>query len=316
MCGIAGFTVPFGLPAEERRVRFGSRLRRMAASLRHRGPDAQRGLFLDGVALGHARLAIVDLVGGAQPMRDPDTGVTIVFNGEIFNYLELRERLGSHRVFRTKSDTEVILACYLDRGIDCVLDFIGQFAFAIHDPRSGVLWLARDRVGILPLHYTRTAEGLAFASEAKALFAGGWPAGRTAVSRPGAIGIPTSASNLAPRSTRPAPRRNLALCWWTRCACACAPTCRSRPISPAGSTRASFAASPSRSSAARSTLSRWASRTLASTNAPSRTRWLAGWPRGIARSSSAHGTSESCCRRWSVKRSRSCCGRRLRRCSA
>jgi len=174
MCGIAGFTVPFGLRAEERRVRFGSRLRRMAASLRHRGPDAQRGLLLDGVALGHARLAIVDLVGGAQPMRDPDTGVTIVFNGEIFNYLELRERLGSHRVFRTKSDTEVILACYLDRGIDCVLDFIGQFAFAIHDPRSGVLWLARDRVGILPLHYTRTAEGLAFASEAKALFAGGW----------------------------------------------------------------------------------------------------------------------------------------------
>src|SRR5438105_3091073 len=174
MCGIAGFTLPFGLPAEERRVRFGNRLCSMAASLRHRGPDAQRGLLLDGVALGHARLAIVDLVGGVQPMRDPVSGVTIVFNGEIFNYLELRERLASHRVFRTRSDTEVILACYLERGIDCVLDFIGQFAFAIHDPRTRALWLARDRVGILPLHYTRTNEELAFASEAKALFAGGW----------------------------------------------------------------------------------------------------------------------------------------------
>jgi asparagine synthase (glutamine-hydrolysing) len=174
MCGIAGFTLPFGLTAEERRARFGGRLRRMAASLRHRGPDAQRGLLLDGVALGHTRLAIVDLVGGAQPMRDPVTGVTIVFNGEIFNYLELRDRLASRYVFRTRSDTEVILACYLDRGIDCVLDFIGQFAFAVHDPRTRNLWLARDRVGILPLHYTRTADALAFASEAKALFAGGW----------------------------------------------------------------------------------------------------------------------------------------------
>jgi asparagine synthase (glutamine-hydrolysing) len=174
MCGIAGFTLPFGIPAEERRVRFGSRLCRMAASLRHRGPDAQRGLLLDGVALGHARLAIVDLVGGAQPMRDPVTGVTIAFNGEIFNYLELRKRLASHRAFRTRSDTEVILASYLERGIDCVLDFIGQFAFAIYDPRTHALWLARDRVGILPLHYARIAEGLAFASETKALFAGGW----------------------------------------------------------------------------------------------------------------------------------------------
>jgi asparagine synthase (glutamine-hydrolysing) len=172
MCGIAGFTFPFGLAAGERDARFGGRLRRMAASLRHRGPDAQRGLLLDGVALGHTRLSIVDLAGGSQPMRDPATGVTIVFNGEIFNYLELQERSRYH--FRTRSDTEVILACYLERGVDCVLDFIGQFAFAIYDPRVRTLWLARDRVGILPLHYTESAEGLAFASEAKALFAGGW----------------------------------------------------------------------------------------------------------------------------------------------
>jgi asparagine synthase (glutamine-hydrolysing) len=174
MCGIAGFTLPFGLSAEERRARFGHRLRSMAASLKHRGPDAQTALLFDGMALGHARLSIVDLVGGAQPMCDPATGVALVFNGEIFNYLELRERLASRHAFRTRSDTEVILACYLDRGIDCILDFIGQFAFAIYDPRIRTLWLARDRVGILPLHYTETAEGLAFASEVKALFAGGW----------------------------------------------------------------------------------------------------------------------------------------------
>jgi asparagine synthase (glutamine-hydrolysing) len=174
MCGIAGFTLPFGLSAEERRHRFGRPLRLMAASLRHRGPDAQRGVLLDGVALGHARLSVVDLVGGSQPMRDPATGVTIVFNGEIFNYLELREPLRSRHAFSTSSDTEVILASYLARGIDCVLDFNGQFAFAVYDPRIRTLWLARDRVGILPLHYTETSEGLAFASEVKALFVGGW----------------------------------------------------------------------------------------------------------------------------------------------
>jgi len=174
MCGIAGFTLSYGLPAEERRARFGGRLRRMAASLRHRGPDDQSALLLDGIALGHARLSIVDLAGGAQPMRDPDTGVAVVFNGEIFNYLELREQLRSRHAFRTRSDTEVLLACYLHRGIDCVIDFIGQFAFAIYDPRIRTLWLARDRAGILPLHYTETPEGFAFASEAKALFAGGW----------------------------------------------------------------------------------------------------------------------------------------------
>jgi len=176
MCGIAGFTFSVGLSTEERRALFGDRARRMAASLRHRGPDAQRGLLLDGVALVHARLSILDPVGGSQPMRDRSTGVAIVFNGEIFNYLELREQLGSRYAFRTRSDTEVLLACYLHRGIDCVIDLLGQFAFAIYDPRIRTLWLARDRVGIVPLHFTETAEGFAFASEAKALFAGGWRA--------------------------------------------------------------------------------------------------------------------------------------------
>ena len=174
MCGIAGFTMPRVPASSDQQGVAGARLRQMTASLHHRGPDAQRGILLDGIALGSTRLAIVDLAGGSQPMRDPQTGVTIVFNGEIFNYPELRRELAARYPFRTSSDTEVILASYLERGIDCVLDFNGQFAFALYDPRTHALWLARDRVGILPLCYARTADGLAFASEAKALFAGGW----------------------------------------------------------------------------------------------------------------------------------------------
>jgi len=171
MCGIAGFTTPRGLAPEQRRSRYEKRLRRMTASLWHRGPDAQQGLLLDGAALGHTRLAIVDLEGGAQPMRDPRTGVTLVFNGEIFNYLELRRELDDYE-FRTRADTEVLLAAFLRWGTDCLDRFNGQFAFAVFDPRTGVLHLARDRVGILPLYYAFTPEGLAFASEAKALVAG------------------------------------------------------------------------------------------------------------------------------------------------
>ncbi len=176
MCGITGFTLPTGLKPRERRDRFGERLRAMTAALRHRGPDAQRGVLLDGAALGHARLAIIDVASGHQPMRDEATGVTLVFNGEVFNYLELRERLDYP--FRTRSDTEVILASYLARGIDCVEAFVGQWAFALWDPRDGSLWLSRDRVGVRPLFYAVTKDGLSFASEAKALFAGRWLAPR------------------------------------------------------------------------------------------------------------------------------------------
>jgi asparagine synthase (glutamine-hydrolysing) len=172
MCGIAGFTFVPGSSGSER-SRHADRVRRMTASLRHRGPDAQRAVVLDEVALGTARLAIVDLAGGSQPMRDPATGVTVVFNGEIFNHVELRERFREHS-YRTRSDTEVILAAYLALGIECVRELNGQFAFALWDPRSRVLWLARDRVGIAPLFYSVADGQLAFASEAKALFAGDW----------------------------------------------------------------------------------------------------------------------------------------------
>jgi Glutamine amidotransferase domain len=120
MCGIAGFTFARGLPPEERRARWGERLRSMIGAVGHRGPDARRGVVLDGVALGHARLAIVDVEGGQQPMLDPATGVTLVFNGEIFNHVELRARLAPRYPFRTRSDTEVLLAAWLDRGPACL----------------------------------------------------------------------------------------------------------------------------------------------------------------------------------------------------
>jgi asparagine synthase (glutamine-hydrolysing) len=173
MCGIAGVVFAKGLPPGEARARYEPVVRRMTASLQHRGPDALRAILLDGAALGHARLSIVDIASGHQPMIDPLTGVTIVFNGEIFNHIELREKLRSAYDFRTRSDTEVILASFLARGIDCVEDFNGQFAFAIYDPRQGTLWLARDRYGKRPLYYFEGAGTFFFASEAKALFAGG-----------------------------------------------------------------------------------------------------------------------------------------------
>lgn len=177
MCGIAGFTIPAGLSAAARRERYGERARAMTASLFHRGPDAQRVSLLDGVVLGHTRLSIVDLATGHQPMCDPETGVAVVFNGEIFNWPELKASLPGYR-FRTTSDTEVLLAAFLARGIDCVKDFVGQFAFAVFDPRDRSLWLARDRVGIRPLYLAQTSEGVAFASEARALFAAQWLAPR------------------------------------------------------------------------------------------------------------------------------------------
>ncbi|AKU89855.1 asparagine synthase (glutamine-hydrolyzing) [Vulgatibacter incomptus] len=171
MCGIAGFALPIA-PSPDERAAFAARLRRMVASLRHRGPDALNGLVLPGIALGHARLSIVDPAGGHQPMRDAGTGVTLVFNGEIFNHPELREALAPGYRFRTASDTEVLLAAFLEHGIDCVDELNGQFAFAIHDPRDGSLWLGRDRFGKLPLFYVHDRDCFAFASEAKALFAG------------------------------------------------------------------------------------------------------------------------------------------------
>ena len=150
-------------------------MRRMLGAIRYRGPD-QFGVYAfaderSGVALGNARLSIIDLGGGQQPISNEDGTLWIVFNGEIFNYIELRpelEKLG-HR-FQTDSDTEVIIHLYEEYGPACVDHLIGQFVFAIWDERARSLFVARDRVGIRPFYYTIQQGALIFASEMKAIF--------------------------------------------------------------------------------------------------------------------------------------------------
>lgn len=167
MCGIAGlWSAPGAAPPRRDEVE------RMVAALHHRGPDGQGVLVQGPIGLGHARLAIIDLAGGAQPMGNEDGAIQVVFNGEIFNYLELREDLlkRGHR-FATASDTEVLVHLYEEHGDAFVRHLNGQFAIALWDGRRQRLVLARDRVGIRPLFHTRVNGRLAFASEVKALFA-------------------------------------------------------------------------------------------------------------------------------------------------
>jgi asparagine synthase (glutamine-hydrolysing) len=170
MCGIGGI-----LPSPGRGPASRAALERMLSVLDHRGPDGY-GIFRDaGVALGHTRLSIIDLTGGAQPLCNEDGTVWLTFNGEIFNYVELRETLlALGHVFRTQSDSEVIVHAYEAWGEQAWLRFNGQFAFALWDARQQRLHLVRDPLGILPIHYAETAAGLIFASEAKALFASGY----------------------------------------------------------------------------------------------------------------------------------------------
>lgn len=149
-------------------------LERMAGALHHRGPDGY-GYYVDGpIGLGHARLSIIDLATGDQPIHNEDRSVWVTFNGEIFNYIELREQLRAqgHR-FYTTSDTEVIVHLYEQHGEQFVEHLNGQFAIALWDARAQRLVLARDRVGIRPLFYARSKHRFLFASEAKALFAEG-----------------------------------------------------------------------------------------------------------------------------------------------
>jgi asparagine synthase (glutamine-hydrolysing) len=136
----------------------------------HRGPDDQ-GLFVEGpVGLGHRRLSIIDLSGGHQPLSNEDGSVTVVFNGEIYNFGDLRpELIGRGHTLATKSDTEVIVHHYEDKGPQCVESFRGMFAFALWDARRRELLLARDRLGVKPLYYLETGTSLLFASEIKSL---------------------------------------------------------------------------------------------------------------------------------------------------
>ncbi len=166
MCGIAGF---FQLREDRRSDE--ALLGRMVNSLRHRGPDEFGAYFDNHCALGQARLSIIDLAGGSQPLANEDESLWITFNGEIFNYIELREELekAGHR-FRTRSDTEVIVHAYEEWGRDCLNRFNGQFAFVIYNKNDKSLFIARDRLGIRPLFYGSFNGRFYFASEIKAIF--------------------------------------------------------------------------------------------------------------------------------------------------
>lgn len=194
MCGIAGIVAT----SPDRTVG-ADELRRMLGTLRHRGPD-QFGIYTDAHAgLGNARLSIVDLGGGQQPIANEDGTRWIVFNGEIFNHVELRPELEArgHR-FVTHCDTEVILHLYEEYGAAGLSRLNGQFAIAIWDARERTLFLARDRLGVRPLFYTRAGGRFVFGSEIKALFA---VAGVRAEIEPAAIGQAfTFWTALSPRS--------------------------------------------------------------------------------------------------------------------
>lgn len=168
MCGIAGI------------VQFSKKpvvladLQAMNQAMRHRGPDGD-GLFVAGnVGLAHRRLAIIDPRAGVQPFKSEDDGLALTYNGEVYNYIELKDELKAELPFRTTSDTEVVLRAYQKWGIDSVSRLQGMFAFGLYDRAAAKLYLVRDRLGIKPLYYHCTPERLAFASELSALLTLPW----------------------------------------------------------------------------------------------------------------------------------------------
>lgn len=168
MCGIAGFVLKGDLPAQK------GCLKRMADSIAHRGPDAE-GFFVEqGIALANRRLSIIDIAGGKQPMQSEDGRLVIVYNGEVYNFQQIRRELeGEGAKFRTNSDTEAILNAHAVWGDGAIKRFNGMFAYALYDRKEKRLFLARDRLGIKPLHYSLNGSGFFFASEIKALLASG-----------------------------------------------------------------------------------------------------------------------------------------------
>jgi asparagine synthase (glutamine-hydrolysing) len=168
MCGLAGlFHLETPKPVAPERVRA------MIDAQAHRGPDGSGVWSAPGVGLGHLRLSIIDVAGSPQPMHSEDGALTIIYNGEVYNFAEVRaelQALGHH--FRTAGDTEVILLGYRQWGAGILPRLNGMFAFAIYDARDASLFLARDRFGVKPLHYVPLADGsIAFASELKGLLA-------------------------------------------------------------------------------------------------------------------------------------------------
>jgi asparagine synthase (glutamine-hydrolysing) len=165
MCGIAGKLNLDGQQPVDREL-----MDRMLAVTAHRGPDGTGTYFSGPVGLGHRRLAIIDLSTGDQPMTNENRTIWLVYNGEVYNFQELREELiRKGHTFRSTSDTEVIIHLYEEYGPECVSRLRGMFAFALWDDAAKVLFLARDRVGIKPLYYVNTGKALLFASEVKAL---------------------------------------------------------------------------------------------------------------------------------------------------
>jgi asparagine synthase (glutamine-hydrolysing) len=164
VCGIAGILNPSGEPVDSHL------LGAMIRALGHRGPDATAVHAAGPVGLAHARLSTIDVAGGKQPMSSADGSLCLTFNGEIFNYLELREALIRRgHSFATRSDTEVILHLYEEEGADCVRSFNGQWAFGLWDAKARRLFLSRDRLGVRPLFYTTVGNTFIFGSEVKSL---------------------------------------------------------------------------------------------------------------------------------------------------
>ena len=165
MCGICGKVVLDELRQDDLSI-----LHRMMSVMQYRGPDDEGTYTSQKVLLGHRRLSIIDLNTGKQPISNEDKSIWVVFNGEIYNYMELREHLTKHgHVFRTNTDTEVLVHAYEEFGVDFITKLGGMFAFAIWDENKQILLLARDRVGIKPLYYSHIDGKLIFASEIKAV---------------------------------------------------------------------------------------------------------------------------------------------------
>ena len=169
MCGITGIARFINREECVEKVRV------MNRHIAHRGPDADGIWTHDFCVLGHRRLSIIDTsAAGNQPFLSEDKNLVVVFNGEIYNYLELRKELANDHTFKTQTDTEVILAAYKKWGIDCVEHFFGMFAFALWDEKQAQLLIARDRLGVKPLYYSETEHGFLFGSELRSILSTGW----------------------------------------------------------------------------------------------------------------------------------------------
>src|ERR1043166_5309219 len=165
MCGIAGIFNKAHLPSADHDL-----LKRMAATLTHRGPDGEGSYFDENIGLAHRRLSIIDVGGGKQPLSNEDGTIWVTFNGEIYNYVEIRDALVQKgHVFKTSSDTEIIVHLYEEKGEAFVQDLRGMFAIGLWDGRNKRLLLIRDRLGKKPLFYAALGDYVIFASEMKAL---------------------------------------------------------------------------------------------------------------------------------------------------